>query len=115
MSFFGEDEEEEIIEYREVQCEECECVFKIKKYSALERRRQMMRDEMVALSQERVRSLQQKVTQMAETQQRVTAVLQTLMRELEAARMSALNHGSIGDISYMEPNDEEKMRLGKDQ
>ncbi|CAB9501688.1 T-type calcium channel subunit alpha-1H [Seminavis robusta] len=116
-----EEEDEDEIEWREVMCEHCEGFFEIHKYPPSVRRRNMLRDELMAKNQERIGQLQQKVAQMAETQQRVTAVLQTLMHEIEASRMRAMNDGSammlMGDTSIGEDthNEEERVRLGKDQ
>lgn len=85
----SEDDEGSVVEMRDHLCRNCGACSEIPKIPASVRQRLRRRDDVMEDNQERVRGLKQKVDQLVGTQQRVTAVLQTLMFEIEAQRKVA--------------------------
>ena len=84
-----EEDEESIVQMRSHMCENCGFCSEMAKFSIRERRKKRERVRLMEENQDRVRGLKQKIDQLAGTQQQVTAVLQTLMFEIEAQRKAS--------------------------
>lgn len=90
-----EEEEEEYIEMRPVMCPNCEHCHEIPKFTWSYRNKTLQREANMERNQERINYLMEQVESLADTQIRVTNVLQTLMYEIESSRVG--NVTSDGD------------------
>ena len=97
-------EEDSVVPMREHMCDRCGFCSEIPILPASVRRRNRERDRSLEDNQARVEGLKQKLDQLVGTQQQVTAVLQTLMFQIEAQRKAQVKtqHGNTSVTSRPE-------------